>query len=279
MDNNKEIAVVIPVYKSVLNENEKISLSRCFEVLGDYPIIFVAAKDFIINEYTAFTHDVKYSEARFSNDYFEDIAGYNRLLKSEAFYKEFSIYKYILIYQLDAFVFRNELSKWADAGYDYIGAPWFKGYGLAEAHTELTAVGNGGFSLRNISAASKILYKIKFFRRLKKFWFKSRLQSIVRYDKLLSLLSGRYNIKDPIRLKDLFFEYPINEDIFWSQIVPEVFADYKVAPVSEAIKFSFEVNPSKLFKMNNNELPFGCHAWEKYEPEFWQPLIAGYSHA
>ena len=30
----------------------------------------------------------------------------------------------MLIYQLDAYVFKDELLNWANKGYDYIGAPW-----------------------------------------------------------------------------------------------------------------------------------------------------------
>lgn len=43
----------------------------------------------------------------------------------------------------------------------------------------------------------------------------------------------------------------------------------------EAIHFSFEVHPSKLFKETSGTLPFGCHAFEKYEyTEFWSKHIS-----
>lgn len=64
-----------------------------------------------------------------------------------------------------------------------------------------------------------------------------------------------------------------NEDYYWTQILGKFFNNYKVAPIEKAIKFSFDVNPSLLFDMNNNELPFGCHAWGRYEPEFWSKYI------
>lgn len=64
----------------------------------------------------------------------------------------------------------------------------------------------------------------------------------------------------------------IHEDTIWCIYVPQ-FIDYKVAPAGEALKFAFEANPSLLYKMNNGELPFGCHAWERYETAFWQPFI------
>jgi hypothetical protein len=37
--------------------------------------------------------------------------------------------------------------------------------------------------------------------------------------------------------------------------------------------FSFEVAPRYCFKMNRERLPFGCHAWSKYDQEFWEPFL------
>lgn len=39
------------------------------------------------------------------------------------FYRRFGKYKYMLIYQLDAFVFSDKLLDFCEMGYDYIGAP------------------------------------------------------------------------------------------------------------------------------------------------------------
>jgi len=44
-------------------------------------------------------------------------------MMSPAFYDAFKAFDYILIYQLDAFVFRDELEYFCSLGYDYIGAP------------------------------------------------------------------------------------------------------------------------------------------------------------
>ena len=41
----------------------------------------------------------------------------------------------------------------------------------------------------------------------------------------------------------------------------------------DALRFSFEVNPKSLYKMNNDKLPFGCHGWRKYDPDFWKQFI------
>lgn len=52
--------------------------------------------------------------------------GYNRLMLSEDLYSAFSNYEYILICQSDAYIFRDELKEWCEAGYDYVGAPWLR---------------------------------------------------------------------------------------------------------------------------------------------------------
>jgi len=37
--------------------------------------------------------------------------------------------------------------------------------------------------------------------------------------------------------------------------------------------FSFECLPGKMYGMTNKKLPFGCHAWEKYDLKFWSSFI------
>ena len=41
----------------------------------------------------------------------------------DTLYSRFEKYEYMLIYQLDAFVFSDRLMEFVEAGYDYIGAP------------------------------------------------------------------------------------------------------------------------------------------------------------
>ncbi len=43
-------------------------------------------------------------------------------MMDNTFYKQFLNYEYILIYQLDAFVFKDELN-YCSQGIDYVGAP------------------------------------------------------------------------------------------------------------------------------------------------------------
>lgn len=42
----------------------------------------------------------------------------------------------------------------------------------------------------------------------------------------------------------------------------------------EALQFSFDKYPSLCYKLNNNQLPFGCHSWYKRRmKDFWFPII------
>lgn len=146
-------AVVIPVYKPFradLEWYEKISLDRCLEVLGHHPIIFVAPKGRNF-DYLPSNAEVE----TFDPIYFSNIYGYNALMLKPHFYKRFFDYDYILLYQLDAFVFSDRLEEFCRLEYDYIGAPW--PFNIGKHKNAHLNVGNGGFSLRRTKACFDVL--------------------------------------------------------------------------------------------------------------------------
>ena len=49
---------------------------------------------------------------------------------------------------------------------------------------------------------------------------------------------------------------------------------FKVPSAQEAVAFAFEAHPDYLYQLNQQRLPFGCHAWQRYQPQFWQTVIA-----
>jgi hypothetical protein len=181
------------------------------------------------------------------------------------------MYKYILFYELDAWVFRDELQYWCNKGYDYIGAPWFEGFDRPISDN-IIGVGNGGFSLRNVNSAIRLSKRMNFLRKLRNFWYKSYLQNMFTFENFLLYTRKYFKIKDPGIMSIINSPSFAIEDRYWS-ILSNLFNDYRIAPIEEAIKFSFEVKPSILFKSNKYQLPFGCHAWEKYDPDFWKALI------
>lgn len=147
-------AVLVPIYKNDLSKSELISLQQCKKIFSRHPIILIAPETMHIenNELSGLTVE------RFPEYFFKGIDGYNQLMLSKEYYQRFELYKYILIYQLDAFVFCDQLQDFCKLGYDYIGAPWLRGERFVD-DTEIRYlfVGNGGFSLRRIDSFLTIL--------------------------------------------------------------------------------------------------------------------------
>jgi hypothetical protein len=48
---------------------------------------------------------------------------------------------------------------------------------------------------------------------------------------------------------------------------------FRLPAVDVALRFAFEASPRVYFALNNYELPFGCHAWERYDKAFWEPYL------
>ena len=252
----KNVAILIPFYRNSLTEYEQISLSQCIKVLKKYDIIFFCPEGLTIQNIKK-KYGISHIEW-FERENFISTETYSRLLLTREFYQRFINYKFILIYQLDAFVFEDRLLDWCDTNQDYIGAPWigesWPDSVMPGAKKPLWAnnslfqslffkkenlVGNGGFSLRKVSRSISAL-------------------------KLL----GRYAST-----------WPTNEDIFWSIFVPNLLPFFKVPDMKTAASFSLELQPRKGFVLNGEVLPFGCHAWEKWDLEFWRPHFKnqGYS--
>ena len=90
-----------------------------------------------------------------------DITHYNRLLKSEAFWASLKSAK-VLLFQSDSVILKSGVSKYME--YDYAGAPWrtndnIKIMDLRDKGWLPIAVGNGGFSIRNVSLMQKVIKK------------------------------------------------------------------------------------------------------------------------
>jgi len=276
-----DLIVIVPIYKSKINHKELISLNRCEEILSDeFPICFVCPFSLNLDEYKL---NEKYLIKRFDDIYFKDIDAYNKLMLSSFFYEEFVDYNWMLIYQLDCYIFKNTLHYFTNLGIDYIGAPIYK-YKNNRYLYELIGVGNGGLSLRKInsfidvfkSKSKKSIFEIiKFFIIEKKKMHKS-------YPKYNNLFFYIFyipkSIYDAIKFRNDFpnsyiNKYKFNEDVFYCNVYPIINPKFKIAKFSDAIKFSFEVFPEKLYELNSYQLPMGCHAWEKNNLEFWKKFI------
>ncbi|EKD89897.1 MAG: hypothetical protein ACD_32C00113G0006 [uncultured bacterium] len=260
---NNRLVIVIPTHRPNLTAEDKISLSHLKKHLPQYDTFFVIPESISSKAFTS----CGYKVVKVNRNFFGTLRKANEMYLSVEFYEIFRNYDYMLIYQLDALIFSNQLEKWTKSGYDFIAAPWFNsviGY-LSYKKGYPSSGGNGGFSLRNIQKFLKILRivnktatrksKNPFTRKL---WF------------LMALLSGKSH---KMWLNAPADNYPFNEDGFWSLEAPKYDSTFKVPPFQIAIQFAFERFPHKCFIINKGKLPFGCHAWKKYDEEFWKPYI------
>ena len=151
----EKVAVVIPYYHSCLSEKERVSFVQCIKILHSYPIILIVPDTIKEEEYPK---ESKLLFMKVPSKWLESVSAYNQMMLNCDFYKCFLNYKYILVYQLDAFVFRDELERFCDLDYDYIGAVWPLGVRYIKNERNcIWYVGNGGLSLRNVEASLAML--------------------------------------------------------------------------------------------------------------------------
>ena len=259
-------AVAIPVYRPELSAAEKVSIDRTVEVLAGRHLFLVgpARLDSYLQALCE-RYGQKLRHKTFDDRFFAGIKGYNALMRSKVFYGSFSDHSHLLISQTDALVLSDELDFWCGRGFSYIGAPWFVGGSTPRQPLEFLGVGNGGFSLRNLSDFQRVLDTP---RRIPNF-IKSRA-------------GGRQGLLNlPRRLKhERWFAYNVepffptsNEDQFWGVLVPAAYPFFRVPRPDEAVAFAFEVAPRLLFELNGCKLPFGCHAWERCDRGFWEEKL------
>lgn len=263
MKKEYKVTIVVPCYKQELSEYERISFDRLCETLGNHRIIVIKPRSLRLPDSITGNNRVAGVEC-FADSYFAGrIAGYNRLMMSKEFYSRFENSEYILIYQLDAYVFRDELESWCDKGYDYIGAPWllrpvyefpllrFISW-LKRKFCDLTGrpngqitrykVGNGGLSLR---------------------WVDSHLKAV---EKLNDVIESFVNAEK--------HHHTFNEDVFFGVWVNRYGMNFRYPDWKEALKFSFDKYPGLCYELNGNNLPFGCHSWYgRKMRKFWFPII------
>jgi hypothetical protein len=267
--------VLIPIYKcfSDLSFNELKSINQCVKILNNFKICFIFPEKINLVDFQSYLSQKNISYKKFSNIYFQGKDSYSLLLTSYFFYYSFKEFNYILIYQPDAYIFKDNFEQLISKNYSYVGAPWIDE--LSNKSVYITSVGNGGFSLRKTSDCLSILKKIKTLKTLHKGYLHLKLNNLFSYGFLLhiSFLPFLLNFKVNKFTFYLSQDLIINEDKYWCIWVNNVFSEFKIAKIEDAINFSFESNPSFLFEMNNKKLPIGCHAWEINESDFWNKFI------
>lgn len=266
--------VVIPIYKPILDFHEEASFRQCLKVLRHHPICIITYSEMNLSEYEKIAAEVGIVLKRenFNQSFFISVTRYNRLCATVDLYRRFDNYEYMLLYQLDAWVFRDELIYWCNKGYDYIGAPWFKKDLSGRLTCRLHSSGNGGFSLRKISFCIRALSNMSRWPLLTpKGVVKMTHGLFVEYLKIpFKIIGIRNNMKAFLKGPDN--RLPHEDALFAFQ--KYAYQKSYQPKATEAIAFSFEAYPSYLYRLNGNKLPFGCHAFTKFEyDEFWKKYI------
>ncbi|WP_158827759.1 DUF5672 family protein [Mucilaginibacter lacusdianchii] len=255
---NKLVTVVIPIHLEEPPELEKISLAQTLSVLHNFPITFMATANLDTSWYENFCRGK--AVITFERFDWKGHGPFGELMTSHLFYKRFLNYQYMLICHLDAFVFRNELEKWCDLGYDYIGSViyntfWHGRDGIIHKLAGFKYpeyFGNGGFALKKVSTFYRITFEhrryIAFFHWVRKL----RKQGFL-------------------------------NDLFFCQHFPKLSSSFSMPPKHIAQQFgaAYENWPETDLPFNNrqtNSLPFGIHGWIQYQFDFWKPVISRYKY-
>ncbi|MDB5120203.1 MAG: hypothetical protein JWN56_1421 [Sphingobacteriales bacterium] len=268
MSRLNRVVVLIIAHKESLTKSEKDSLYQCHHILSKHPIKLICPHGLNMQDYRSVIPDI---EVDFINPKWQaSYQMFNRLKIDPFIYNRYKKYEFILFYELDAWVFRDELSYWCDKNYDYIGAPWYEDSENGNNNFHFTGVGNGGFSLRKIKSHLKVLRSFSYIYSpitLMRETCSNNGRSFKSYLRILANFTSRNNT--------LFLsnDYRHNEDHFWGVIVGNKFKWFRLPDEKTAYQFSMELRAPDLYKRNNNQLPFGCHAWEKYNSEFWQKHV------
>jgi len=258
--------VVIPIYQDELSATAKLSVDRAIEIMGQHVICFTGPRHLQPHLERLCQHYGRQAQVTvFDDRFFSGIKAYNSLMRSRDFYAAFSAFSHILIAQTDTLVLRDELEAWCQQDYAYVGAPWFMGGSHPRQPLEFFGVGNGGFSLRRVTDFLRVLARP---RRIPNF-IKSHKGgphgqgSLLRRFKHAWLLAYNFEPLFPTS----------NEDFFWGILVPAACPFFRVPGLAAASRFAFEVEPRHMYALNGGQLPFGCHAWERYDRDFWLQVL------
>lgn len=250
----KKIVVIVPMYKDTITADEALSLRSICHALHGRDIYVVKPRGLDLSRILAEYPQLKTMD--FDPQYFKGIKGYNRLMTSPDFYAAFSQYEYMLVAQLDTYIFSDRLDEWCAKGYDYVGAPWLKRRinryppmswikkaedwrrrrkGLYSKIAIYDKVGNGGLSLRKISSHESVC---------------------------------RQKAEELAALNEIGPKGQ-PEDVFWAMQ-----ENFKYPTAMEALGFAFDKYPAWCYELNGRRLPMGCHGWpsRKMRP-FWRKIL------
>ncbi len=264
----EDVIIVIPWFRAKIFPDERYALRHLSHYLDAYPKC-LAVPEGLDLEFEGFGSE------RFPRQYFASTVAYNRLCLAREFYERFRGYEYMLIYQLDCLVFSDQLRDWCQRSYDYVGAPLFNSRQSPELGFSGTL--NGGLSLRRVSSFLRVLSSRRYLEQPVSFIRDVFCRKVndFRSTNVRQKWVKRVRVARAVRqgVDSYTAGYTVNEDHFWSDRAAYFDPEFRVAPPAEALGFAFETAPGWCFERNGCRLPFGAHAWQKYDRSFWEPHL------
>ena len=255
-------AICVIIYKDTLYKFEQLSLLRiidfCIKTNRLDDLTFIIPKliadnfdefcekyinKFIIDNYN-FSHNFTYIS--YPNICFNSVNAYNNMLMlSKNFYGDFiNNYDYMLLYQLDGYIFDDHLNYFLEKEYDFIGGYYIPIYADILEYCEFDNLDNhkilmnGGVSLKNLKFCIDIINKY--------------------YDEFIN----------GCEFNDVF-KY-INEDTFFSK-----FCTTNISAI-ESMNFSLNwLGAENNWCIIDYKYPFCCHGIDKNK--FLMKLIENYN--
>lgn len=259
---NNRCCICVINHKTTLANFEQLSLLRiidfCVQTNKLDDLIFVMSKsnvesfkDFCETYINKFTNDKFEISYNFNFIYYDDVcfsslnAYNNMLMLNSNFYGDYSAsYDYMLVYQLDGYIFDNQLDYFLDKNYDYIGGYYLPLYTHQLKYNSFNNLGerrlimNSGVSLKKLSFC------------------------------INSIGENYYDLIEGCEFNNVF-KY-LNDDDFFS-----MFYNTEVSAI-ESIKFSLNWSGAENYwAIINFEYPFCCHGIQ-HSP-FLMKLIEKYN--
>ena len=249
-----DVTVVIPIYKTNLAAYELMALARAIGKFSRRDIAIVCPESLDLSPLQhMFTPNCRVE--RFEPGYFAGREGYNRLMLSRDFYSRFAQSRFVLVCQTDVLIFDDQLDYWCDQDYDYIGAPWLPApgevegwnlfqrtsYGLRRLYGRVKPgfhainlkwqVGNGGLSLRRVSAMLAVID--------------------AHADDIAAIAANSHQVE-------------CFEDVFWGVGANQRWpATLRVPDAATAAQFAVEGHPDMAMRLTHGRLPMGAHAFQR----------------
>ena len=227
--------VLIPIYRARLPQHEEAALGVSLSHLKGWPLWFIGPQGLDWGWYREQAPESAF--LALEPNYFASARSYSQLLLNPTFYAYLEGFDNHLICQTDAVVLRPTLATFLQEDYHYWGAPWPNGWsidlpvriGIRTEIFKLNAfVGNGGLSLRDTQAVKELLAEF------------------------------------PDTLRD-WVAVGNPEDLFIA-LMGSLSKNFKIPNLRKAAAFAIELEPERMLFLNQGELPFGAHQWDRLSP-------------